>query len=233
MAIIGRKAAAKQLFAYSTVFAVAICLLVFTDMASAWKNICNPGDLYIDSCCNSVTPANCEESQYCTKWCKDLCSGMGVLATQDRCKVDAGGKTLCKCCCQTTPPSPCDPPYPAQDDSDWTGPAPYDNQICTADQTSTKIKRTDGTDCMSKSLCPEDVQQMSVISLLVLPILGMRCVVVEQAYPHPPPPCPSPPPPPPPPAPCPCSCCNTDVNVTVSIKSGQASSPPSSTYGEL
>ncbi|KAI3875420.1 hypothetical protein MKW92_038104 [Papaver armeniacum] len=246
MAIIRRKTAARQLFAYSTVFAIAICLFVFTDMASAWKNICNPGDLYIDSCCNNVSPANCEQSKYCTNWCKDLCSGMGVLATQDRCKVDAGGMTLCKCCCQRTPPSPCDPPYPAQDDSDWTGPAPFDNEICTAGQTSVKIKRTDGKDCMSKSLCPEECQKLGLLAARTECAANIANIPAGTAYtwyemcccgtsiPPPPPPCPSPPPPPPPPPPpAPCSCCNTDVNVTISVKSGQSPSPPSSTYGEL
>ncbi|MCL7021566.1 hypothetical protein MKW94_019629, partial [Papaver nudicaule] len=206
-----------------------------------WNNICNPGDLYIDST-NQVTPASCDNG-YCTNWCKDLCSGMGTLATQDRCHIN-GATTDCKCCCQRTPPSPCDPPYPAPGPSDFEGPAPYDYQICTDAQTLKKVQRTDGKDCMSKSLCEAECSKLGLL------VARTECVansndVPGKVYhwyeqcccgttvPPPPPPCPPPPPPP-----CPCPCCNMDVNITISIKSGQAAlehngSPPASTHVEL
>ncbi|KAI3831676.1 hypothetical protein MKW92_017496 [Papaver armeniacum] len=240
MAIIRTKAP-HQLFACFTVLAVAICLFVSTEMASAWNNICNPGDLYIDS--NNPTSQPSCDNGYCTNWCKRICSEMGVLATQDRCNA-VSGSTQCKCCCQTKAQSPCDPPYPTPGPSDFDGPAPYDYNICTSDQTLQKVKRTDGNDCMRTSQCEAECSKIGLLAARKECVAntgdgaGTNYNWYEQCccgttIPPPPPPCPPPPPPP-----CPCSCCNTDVNVTISIKSGQASigqstSPPSLAHAEL
>ncbi|MCL7025382.1 hypothetical protein MKW94_016868 [Papaver nudicaule] len=238
MAITRRKSP-QQLLGSSNVLAVAICLFVSTEMASAWNNICNPGDLYIDSS-NFPTPASCS-TNYCGNWCKDLCSSMGTLATQDRCTIkpdiNKGDITCCKCCCQRTPPSPCDPPYPAPGPSDWEGPAPFDYQICTAAQTLVKVKRTDGKDCISKSLCKDECSKLGLLAARTECVANFYNAPGYGGYnwyeqcccgtsvPPPPPPCPSPPPPPPPPCPAPACPCNTEVNVTISINSGKASSP--------
>ncbi|KAI3958265.1 hypothetical protein MKW92_001089 [Papaver armeniacum] len=206
MGIIRRKAP-HQLFACSNVFAIAVCLFVSTEMASAWINKCNPGDLFIDST-NSVSPASCDNG-YCTNWCRDLCSGMGTVATQDRCKIE-GGTTCCKCCCKEPPV------YLPPDESDWGGLAPGDNNNCTSEQTFLTLRRTDGITCKKESIT-ECVANSNDVP-------GKVYNWYEQC-------CCGPPPPPPCPTPCPCP----DYNISISIKSGQASccehnaSPPSST----
>ncbi|KAI3944216.1 hypothetical protein MKW98_016446 [Papaver atlanticum] len=138
-------------------FAIVICLFVSTEMASAWINKCLPGDLFIDS--NSViSPASCYNG-YCKNWCKNLCLGMGTLATQDRCLIQTGSMvTSCKCCCQRPLV------YPPPDPSDFTGLAPYDNNICTSDQTFIKIRRRNGNDCMSNSLCEAECSSMGLLT---------------------------------------------------------------------
>ncbi|MCL7033777.1 hypothetical protein MKW94_006373 [Papaver nudicaule] len=182
--------------------AIAICLFACTEIASAWINRCLPGDLFIDST-NLVNPPSCDNG-YCANWCKNLCSGMGTLATQDRCLI-ISGVTCCKCCCQRPLV------YPPQDASDFTGKAPYDNNICTSDQTFLKIKRTDGKDCMSKSLCDAECNKAGLLTKRSECVANSNDVPgnvynwYEQCCcgtnPPPPPSCPSPPPPSPPPPP--------------------------------
>ncbi|KAI3902352.1 hypothetical protein MKW92_036464 [Papaver armeniacum] len=220
MGIIRRKAP-HQVFACSNIFAIAVCLFVSTEMASAWINKCNPGDLFIDST-NSVSPASCDNG-YCTNWCRDLCSGMGTVATQDRCKIE-GGTTCCKCCCKEPPV------YLPPDDSDWGGLAPGDNNNCTSEQTFLTLRRTDGITCKKESICDAECSKKGLVTQRTECVANSNDVPgnvynwYEQC-------CCGPPPPPPCPTPCPCP----DYNITISIKSGQASccehnaSPPSST----
>ncbi|KAI3989274.1 hypothetical protein MKX01_004823 [Papaver californicum] len=218
MEIIRRKAP-HQLFNCSTVFAVAICLFVSTEMASAWINKCNPGDLFIDSN-NEVNPASCDNG-YCNNWCRDLCSGMGTVATQVRCRTSSE-ITSCKCCCKEPPVY-----LPPDDSTDWGGLAPGDNNNCTSAQTFLKLSRTDGVTCKRQSICDAECSKIGLVTQRTECVANSNDVPgnVYDWYEQ----CCCGPPPPPPPCPCP------DVNITISVKSGHASccentaKPPSST----
>ncbi|KAI3979418.1 hypothetical protein MKX01_001610 [Papaver californicum] len=185
-------------------FAIAICLFTFTERASSWINKCLPGDLFIDSNIE-VTPASCYNG-YCTNWCKNLCSGMGTLATQDRCLIQTGSEvTSCKCCCQRPLG------YPPPDASDFTGLAPYDNNICSGGQVFIKVKHTDGNECMSKPSCEAECNKIGLLTKRSECVAnsndvpGNVYIWYEQCCcgtnPPPPPSCPSLTPPFPPPSP--------------------------------
>ncbi|KAI3831684.1 hypothetical protein MKW92_017504 [Papaver armeniacum] len=200
---ISRGKSPLQLFACSsTVFAIAICLFFSTKMASAWINKCLPGDLFIDSN-QVVSPASCD-SGYCTNWCKNLCSGMGTFASQDRCRITQG-VTSCKCCCKR--PGVYLPP----DDSDWGGLGPGQNNNCSSAQTFLTFRRTDGNDCMRQSICDGECSKLGLLSQRTECVANSNDVPNnvyiwwEQCCcgtnPPPPPSCPSPPPPSPPPPP--------------------------------
>ncbi|KAI3968904.1 hypothetical protein MKW92_034606 [Papaver armeniacum] len=142
------------LFSSSSVFALLAVFFISTEMVSAWKNICAPGDIYVDS--ETVVKwrrGNCVD---CQVWCMELCSELGTSMVDYRCHLPSYSTVQCKCCCErSTSSSPIRPPSPPPDPDDFSGPAPYDYDICLPGQTYLKIKRTDGEDCIHKSLCDE------------------------------------------------------------------------------
>ncbi|KAI3871168.1 hypothetical protein MKW98_015068 [Papaver atlanticum] len=200
----------------SVLFAILgyLFIITFTGTASAWKNICIPGDIYIDS--EFVVKWRAGNCLDCQVWCMELCSDLGTSMVNYRCHFPSYSTVQCKCCCERFPssspePQPSRPPSPLPDPDDFS-PAPYDYNICMPGQTYLKIKRTDGVDCIHKSLCNEkckEKERLTVRTECVANCSGSPVRVYEwyeqcccgNLIPSHPPPSPVPPPPSPPPPP--------------------------------
>ncbi|KAI3965411.1 hypothetical protein MKX01_042892 [Papaver californicum] len=101
------------------VFAIlTIGLLLSTEMAAAWKrDMCIPGDVYIDSQNGHPQGRDCN---FCEKWCRDECSDLDLPAVSYSCRL--GGDVRCKCCCGRSfpsSPSPSSPTLIPLPDSDF------------------------------------------------------------------------------------------------------------------
>ncbi|XP_026459564.1 uncharacterized protein LOC113360249 [Papaver somniferum] len=197
-------------FPNSQMFAMIVCLSVCAEMAimaSAWRNICIPGDVYIDLGSEYRNPV-CKD---CTNWCKEQCSNLGTSMVSERCKIN-GNTRRCKCCCKGPTPTPSPSttrsppvaPSPPLDPDDFTGPVPWEYDICMPGQTRRNIKRPNGKDCMNKPVCEEECKKEGRV------VARVECVACcgDRWYnqcccgdriPSPPPPSPPPPPPSPPP----------------------------------
>ncbi|RZC52862.1 hypothetical protein C5167_021288 [Papaver somniferum] len=134
------------------VFAIVVSIFVYAEMVSAWKNMCVPGDIYMDLTVN-ITDPKCNN---CTTWCKSECSKFELSMVKDTDKCLVKSPTLrCKCCCET-PSSPEKPPLPpSASEFNVTEPEPYNYEICEGNQTSEKFKHPDGKRCIHKPLCEE------------------------------------------------------------------------------
>ncbi|KAI3843803.1 hypothetical protein MKX03_018000, partial [Papaver bracteatum] len=87
----------------SLFFSINLYMLIFLlhgifSIASSWKSNCIPGDIYIDSTALASIPSG-STSKCCTDWCDDQCSILGLPHVE-----------VCRCCCGSSPPSPCSPP---------------------------------------------------------------------------------------------------------------------------
>ncbi|KAI3974672.1 hypothetical protein MKX01_021516 [Papaver californicum] len=193
----------------SNVFVVlTICLVVSIDMAAAWKrDMCVPGDVYIDSKNDRPHGTDCN---FCEKWCKEECSDLDLPAASYSCR--AGGDIRCKCCCGKTLPSssyPSSPTLNPQPNPEFDGPWPHDINICMKEEKYLKIKHKDGRHCISKPSCEESCKKEG------LWFTRAECGAGGRAFPNPhyewyeqcccgkskpssPPPSPPPPSPPPP-----------------------------------
>ncbi|KAI3983642.1 hypothetical protein MKX01_042478 [Papaver californicum] len=148
------KRSTPRFFSSSSVFAVLAYLFISTVMmASAWKNICVPGDIYIDS--QAVVKRRMAVCIDCTVWCMELCLDLGTSTIDHRCRVPSYSTVQCKCCCErlphssSPPPPPLPLPPPLDPADDFSGPAPYEYDICMPGQTYLKIKRERDGDCVS------------------------------------------------------------------------------------
>ncbi|KAI3833773.1 hypothetical protein MKX03_016805 [Papaver bracteatum] len=205
MTIIRRQS--PRLFTGSSVFVVlTICLIV--EMAAAWKrDMCIPGDVYIDTT-NGHHGKGCK---FCEKWCIDECSDLELPAVSYGCRD--GGDLRCRCCCGkssplSSPPSP--PTFLGQPLSEFDGSTwPHEYDICKQDEQEKilRIKHPHGRHCIHRPSCEESCRREG------LWMTRAECVGGGFAHPNPsyqwfeqcccgkfkPPP--SPPPPPPPPSP--------------------------------
>ncbi|RZC91604.1 hypothetical protein C5167_027666 [Papaver somniferum] len=155
-------------FCSSSVLATLAYLFISTGIVSAWKNICAPGDIYIDS--EAVVKWRSGNCLDCQVWCMELCLDLGTSMVEYRCNLPSYCTVQCKCCCERFPssspePQPSRPPSPPPDPDDFSGPAPYDYDICMSGKTYLKIKRTDGEDCIHKSLCDEECKEIGMLTV--------------------------------------------------------------------
>ncbi|KAI3949677.1 hypothetical protein MKW92_048750 [Papaver armeniacum] len=235
MAIIRRKDPPHQLFASCTVFALAVFLVLFTDMASAWLSVCSSGDDYIERNFHPLPKGSCS---YCTDWCKSKCTSIDMFKILTECR-EVNPKTVdCQCCCTKVAPTGPPPPPTTTPFSpgDW-------GNICTAEQKYILIPREQAKDCPWNPQCETKCKEEGRSSVNSECWGGSinrdkpeskyvwyeECCCGDVLPPPPPPPSPSlpppspPPPPPPPPSPpapgCGCGC-GTDINIQISIKSG-------------
>ncbi|KAI3892364.1 hypothetical protein MKW92_015283 [Papaver armeniacum] len=205
-------------FTSSSVFAIlTTCLIVIisTDMAAAWKrDMCIPGDVYIDSQNARPQGTNCT---FCEDWCKEECSDLecsALLYPAVSYGCYLGGDIRCKCCCGKSPSSlPSSPTRTPLPDSEFSGPWPHDINICKPEERYIKIKHKNGRHCVKKPSCEESCNKEGLWST------RSECGAGGRAFPDPayewyeqcccgkskpsPPPSPSPPPPPPPSPPLP------------------------------
>ncbi|KAI3965414.1 hypothetical protein MKX01_042895 [Papaver californicum] len=206
MGIIWRRS--PGFFSSSSVFVVlAICLIVSTEMATAWKrDMCIPGDVYIDTLNARPSGRDCN---FCEKWCIDECSDLDLPAVSYSCRL--GGDVRCKCCCGRSfpsSPSPSSPTLLPLPDSEFDGPWPHDINICKPKDRYIKIKHKDGRDCVKKPSCEESCKKEGLFLTREECGAGGRadpdpnyewyeqCCCGKVKPPSPPSPPPSPPPPP-------------------------------------
>ncbi|KAI3843802.1 hypothetical protein MKX03_017999 [Papaver bracteatum] len=195
-------------FSSSSVLAIIICLFAALEMASAWKSICIPGDIYIDSTAHAPIPKGLTCTFY-KNWCDEQCSILGLPPVKYGCRLQ--NDIRCKCCCGSSPPSPSSPPSqplppPApQSPSEFEGEWPHMYEICTDGQENLIFNHDNGTECVSKPKCEKECRDVGLL------MARKECVAGGESYPRPwykwyeqcccktpPPPPPSPPPPPPP-----------------------------------
>ncbi|KAI3994924.1 hypothetical protein MKX01_041333 [Papaver californicum] len=191
----------------SSVFAIIICLFASLEMASAWKSICIPGDIYIDSTGKAPLPPG-RTCTFCSDWCDAQCSILGLPQVKYGCRLDH--EIRCRCCCGSSPPSPFSPPSlplppPApQSPSEFHGRWPQEYEICTDEQEYLIFNHDNGTECIQKPKCEQECRDIG------LSMARKECVAggytsprewyrwYEQCCcqnPSPPPPSPSQPPP--------------------------------------
>ncbi|KAI3847627.1 hypothetical protein MKW92_018153 [Papaver armeniacum] len=153
-------------FSSSTLlFAVIICLFGSLEMASAWKSICIPGDIYIDSTHKAPLPPgrNCN---FCSDWCDTQCSILGLPQVKYGCRHDH--ELRCRCCCGSSPPSPSSPPSgplppPApQSPSEFHGGWPQEYEICTDGQEYLIFNHDSGTECIQKPKCEQECRAIGL-----------------------------------------------------------------------
>ncbi|KAI3910140.1 hypothetical protein MKW98_014525 [Papaver atlanticum] len=141
-------------FSSYSIFAIVVSTFVYAEMVSAWKNICVPGDIYMDLTITTIQP----ECSTCTTWCESECSKLELSLVKDTDKCSVKSSTLrCKCCCET-PSSPEKPPLPPSA-SEFVGTEPYNYEICESNQTSEKFQHPDGKDCIHKPLCEKSCNE--------------------------------------------------------------------------
>ncbi|XP_026377807.1 uncharacterized protein LOC113272118 [Papaver somniferum] len=109
MAAITKKRSPGFFPSYSTVIAIVVCIFAYAEVVSAWKNICVPGDIYMDS----YTVGGQRACNSCTNWCKSQCSKLelSMVKGTDKCLRNPQNTIRCKCCCEK-PFSPPKPPLP-------------------------------------------------------------------------------------------------------------------------
>ncbi|KAI3865945.1 hypothetical protein MKX03_036804 [Papaver bracteatum] len=158
MAAITRKRSAG-FFSSFCVVALVVCIVVHAEMVSAWKNICVPGDIYMDSQTTEVSEPVCST---CTTWCISQCSELelSMVTGTDKCSIINASTLNCKCCCEAppSPSSPEKPPLPPSA-SECDGPPPYDFNMCVGNQTYQKFQHPDGKDCIHKPLCEQSCNE--------------------------------------------------------------------------
>ncbi|KAI3870610.1 hypothetical protein MKX03_030174 [Papaver bracteatum] len=150
MTAIAKKTSPGFFSSYSSVFAIVLSIFIYAEMVSTWKNMCVPGDIYMDLTINNINDPECSA---CTSWCKSECSKLEL----DTDKCLAKSPTLrCKCCCET-PSSPEKPALPpSASEFNVTEPEPYNYDICEGNQTSEKFKHRDGKRCIHNPLCEKN-----------------------------------------------------------------------------
>ncbi|KAI3887056.1 hypothetical protein MKX03_025630 [Papaver bracteatum] len=198
-----------QMFA---MIVMIVCLSICAETASAWSNICIPGDVYIGSSKSQPRRPNCRD---CTNWCSGQCSSFRTSMSDHRCSI-MGNVLRCKCCCRiptpspSTPPSPPFAPSPPSNPDDYTGPAVYTQNVCRAGELFLMIRRGNGNDCVNKPVCAGKCKEKGRVTVReecagntygnVFNWFN-KCCCASSPPPSPPPPPPSPPPPSPPPPP--------------------------------
>ncbi|MCL7032814.1 hypothetical protein MKW94_006804 [Papaver nudicaule] len=210
-------------FTCSSVFTILVCLIVSTERAAAWKSMCKPGDVYIDSTNDRPSGTTC---QFCENECIEECSDLNLSPISYSCL--ARGDILCKCCFLgvitaviPTKSSPSSSPSPPTllplPDSEFSGPWPHDYNICQPNEKYLSKKHRDGMDCVKRSSCEKSCTAEGLWLTRAECVAGGRafanpsfqwyeqccCGKVKPSPPppSPPPPFPSPPPPSPPPPP--------------------------------
>ncbi|KAI3892356.1 hypothetical protein MKW92_015275 [Papaver armeniacum] len=212
MEIIRRRSPGFFTSSSSHVFAIlAICVLLSTEMAAAWKrDICIPGDVYIDSRNHPAKGTGCE---FCENWCSKQCLDLELPAVSYGCLVAGDTDIRCKCCCgrslSSSESSSTLPTLLNRPESEFNGGWPHDYNICQSGEDHEKVERVDGRFCIKNPSCEEKCRKKGRW------LTRAECVAGGQAVPNPsykwyeqcccglvkPPPPPSPPPPPPSPSP--------------------------------
>ncbi|RZC68068.1 hypothetical protein C5167_031323, partial [Papaver somniferum] len=208
MAIIRRRSPGFFTSSSGHVFVLAICVLLSTEMAAAWtRDMCIPGDVYIDS---RSYPAKGTGCGFCETWCSKQCSDLELPAVSYGCFVPGDTDYRCKCCCGRSSSSvSSNSSLPTLltnvTESEFNGGWPQDYNICQAGEDHVWVERFDGRFCTKNPSCEETCRKRKRW------LTRAECVAGGSAFPNPyykwyeqcccgvckPPPPPQPPLPPP------------------------------------
>ncbi|KAI3892361.1 hypothetical protein MKW92_015280 [Papaver armeniacum] len=170
------------IFNSSSVFAIlTICLIVSTDMATAWKrDMCIPGDVYMDSRNHPGKGTGCE---FCENWCSKQCLDLQLPAVSYGCLVAGDNDIRCKCCCGKSSSSVSSSSLPTLVPhlpvSEFNGGWPHEYNICEPGEDYEKIERIDGRYCINNPSCEEKCRRKERW------LTRAECVAGGQAVPNP------------------------------------------------